>query len=284
MNPKLRKGIALMLALVLAGSGIMIARQLQQNNASRQSTSAAQALVTSAPQDTDTTPEAVTITEEVVPLASEPVTTDDPVALELANMDLTALQEANSDVKGWIYIPDTNINYPILQGEDNDYYLHHTWEKESNANGSIFIDYRCGSDFTGINTILYGHHMKTGSMFQNLMKYKQQTFAEEHPNIYIVDEDGCNIYTIYAAYEARVDSSTYQIQFTTDEEKQAFINDALSKSVLEFDAQPTMDDKTITLSTCTGNGTYTTRWVVQAYLTYGSGDKAVTLNSHLSDG
>ena len=75
-------------------------------------------------------------------------------------VDFDALQEINEDVVGWIYIPGTEVNYPVVQGDDNEYYLHRTFEKKDNFTGAIFLDYLCQPDFSSDNTILYGHNMK----------------------------------------------------------------------------------------------------------------------------
>ena len=84
-------------------------------------------------------------------------------------IDVKKLKEVNSDVKGWISIPNTNINYPILQGSNNNYYLNRDINKEYNRNGSIFMDYR-NHEFNDNNTIIYGHNMNTEAMFSDLIK------------------------------------------------------------------------------------------------------------------
>ena len=91
-------------------------------------------------------------------------------------MDLPALQQVNSDVIGWIAIPGTEISYPLVQGTDNDYYLTHTWNQNSSAVGAIFMDCRCSADFSGFNTIVYGHRMNNGSMFAALKHYQKAGF------------------------------------------------------------------------------------------------------------
>ena len=189
----------------------------------------------------------------------------DPYADALRNMDFTALREVNSDVLGWIMIPNTVISYPLLQGEDNQYYLKHTWKKWSSVVGAIFLEYQNSPDLSDFNTIVYGHRMNNGSMFASLKNYKKQSYWEAHPCVYITDDSGSHKYEIFAAYEVSTAGTTYQLGFSNDASKQAFIDYCLAQSVIDTGITPTVYDRILTLSTCTGNG-HATRWVVQAVL------------------
>lgn len=182
----------------------------------------------------------------------------------LQETNLAALREVNPDVRGWILIPGTKLNYPIVQGTDNDYYLNHTWDGISNSGGSVFLECRVSGDFSDFNTIIYGHRMMDGSMFGSLKYYRGQEYYREHPYIYLVDDGGVHRYEVFAAHEADVTSSTYYLVFT-DERKTAFIDDALTHSVIDTGVTPGCNDRILTLSTCTGRG-YESRWVVQARL------------------
>ena len=91
-------------------------------------------------------------------------------------IDFEALAQINPDVVGWITIPDTNIDYPIVQSQDNDTYLRKSFEGESTAAGSIFLDFESQSDMEGYNNIIYGHHMKNGSMFKDVVEYKDEQY------------------------------------------------------------------------------------------------------------
>ena len=90
------------------------------------------------------------------------------------------LAAINPDIVGWIRIPDTNIDYPIVQAADNDTYLHKSFEGEETSAGTIFLDFESQSDMRGYNSILYGHHMKNGSMFKDVVKYKDEDYFKEH--------------------------------------------------------------------------------------------------------
>ena len=186
----------------------------------------------------------------------------DPYAQALADMDFVALREQNTDVLGWIVIPNTKVSYPLVQGEDNDYYLNHTWRKTRSVVGAIFVEQQSSADLTDFNTIIYGHRMNNRSMFGRLLDYKKQSYWQDHPRFYITDDSGTHTYEIFAAYEPAVGSTPYCIRFSNDTEKQTFINYGLEHSVIETGVVPEVTDRIVTLSTCTGNG-HATRWVVQ---------------------
>lgn len=194
-----------------------------------------------------------------------PVPEDDPNLAELRSVDLAALQEVNADVLGWILIPGTKINYPVLQGEDNDYYLEHTWKKEANYMGSIFLECGNSPDFTDYNTVIYGHNLRSGAMFTAVRQYMNQKFYQEHPHVYLVTEEGIFRYDIFSSYLAALDGLTYGMVMNQETTRQSFLDYALEKSVIETSVVPAVTDSVITLSTCSGRG-YSSRWVVHARL------------------
>lgn len=189
----------------------------------------------------------------------------DDMAKSLLETDLEALREYNSEVIGWICIPGTRVNYPLMQGEDNEYYLNHTWKGKYNEGGSIFLEAKCSKDFSDFNTIVYGHRMSNTSMFGALASYKKQAFWEEHRSVYICLDGLVRKYDIFAAYEPKVTDCTYWVQYDEEKYKKKVLDFALEKSVIDCGIKPTVLDDIITLSTCTGNG-HSTRWVVQAVL------------------
>ena len=195
----------------------------------------------------------------------EPVYVD-PYADELSNMDFTALREVNSDILGWILIPNTRISYPLVQGEDNDYYLKRTWRKTKSDVGSIFMEYQCSEDLSDFNTIIYGHRMNNGSMFGSLKNYSSTEYLKAHPMIYITNNNGAHVYEIFSVYEADVTGLTYRIGQFTDAEKQNYIDWCLEQSTVDCGVIPKITDQIVTLSTCTGRGGYETRWVVQGVM------------------
>ncbi len=190
----------------------------------------------------------------------------DAYAEYVRDVDLEKLQKKNSDVIAWIYLPDTTISYPVLQGADNDTYLHTTWDRKKNRAGSIFLEAANTPDFQDLNTIVYGHHMANGSMFADITDFKKKSFLKKHPYVYIATEDGVRRYQIFAAYETPVESETYRVHFAGDAQKQTALQ-YYQKFAANKDLALTAEDKILTLSTCIGDGTYETRWVVQAVLT-----------------
>lgn len=189
----------------------------------------------------------------------------DSYAVELMEVELDALQAVNPQVIGWIFVPGTNIDYPLVQGEDNQYYLEHTWDHQTSAVGAVFMESTNAPDFSDYSTILYAHNLRAGTMFSALHQYKEQSFWEENPYVYIVSDMGVFRYAIYAAYEADVTGATYWRDVDSDLRRQEYVDYGLSHSVLDTGIRPTTDTPVLTLSTCTGY-TYARRWVVQAAL------------------
>ena len=107
-------------------------------------------------------------------------------AKEYFEVDFDQLRQQNEDVTAWLYLPDSVINYPVLQHGDNDYYLTRQIAGSYNKNGSIFMDYRNASDFSDRNTIIYGHHMRTGNMFGKLVNFKSDSYYQKHDHMFIM--------------------------------------------------------------------------------------------------
>ncbi len=254
MNKKCYRVLALVLAVILVGSaGYLIWKNLDyQRGGQENDAAAAIAAVPSLPE---------------VPPAEEAEVREIPEELLdiLADVDLGALREINSEVVGWIAIPGTEISYPVLQGEDNSYYLNHTWNRVQSAVGSVFLECRCAPDLTDFNTILYGHRMKNGTMFGRLRDYNKEDFWRKHPVVYLVTGENVYVYDIYAAFEAGVTEIIYRLDLTDEVEKRKMIAFALSRSAIDTGITPTAEDQVVTLSTCTGRG-HATRWVVQGVL------------------
>ena len=284
-NGKLRIALMIVLSLILLASvTLIIQRQVhleREEAASKaaleliQSTAAptpepatepGQELATAPVETAEPTPEP---TPEPSPEPTPWVWKDAPVEddenyARLQSIDLSALQAENPDVIGWLEIPDTGISYPLLQGEDNDTYLYHTWQKEFSYTGSIFLEQNCSPELDDFSIIIYGHNTRNGTMFGNLKKYKEQDYADEHPYIYIVDDNGVHRYEVFSSFEAPIRSLTYRLAITEVEDMEEFLADCISNSVIDTGVTPGITDRILTLSTCTGTGTYHSRWVVKA--------------------
>ena len=179
------------------------------------------------------------------------------------NVDFDQLKSINSDVVGWLYMEALpNITYPIVKGKDNAYYLHRTYKKEDIFAGSIFIDYRNSGDFSDQNTIVYGHNMKNGSMFGTLKRYREPDLVKKSQYFWILTPDEAYKYKIYSIYIADAEGSTYTLIQGPGQSSLNYMETMKSKSEINlgnFDFTET--DKTVTLSTCTGDSA--TRFVVQ---------------------
>ncbi len=122
------------------------------------------------------------------------------------------LSGVNPDYIGWIRIDGTNIDYPVVQGADNDKYINVTFSGEKNASGSIFMDYRFTDRFDGAFTVIYGHRMNDGSMFSDLNKYLESGYLDAHPEITILTAEGETLsYTIFAARETDVSDPLFTL-------------------------------------------------------------------------
>ncbi len=195
----------------------------------------------------------------------------DAYAEQLTATDLDAVKMQNEDIIAWIVIPGTELSYPVAQGEDNSYYLTHSFKKWWSHVGTIFADYRSSAALTDFHTILYGHNLQGGGMFSSLVNYKDEAYFAAHPSIYFVTEDRVLRYDVFAAYEADAQNGhSYRLGLTREKDKNAFIEYCVGNSAIETGIFPSAEDTILTLSTCTQTGyyDYATRWVVHAVLRY----------------
>ena len=129
---------------------------------------------------------------------------------ETVTVDFEALKKINREIIAWIRIPDTGIDYPVVQGTDNEYYLKHTFKKTEHVAGSIFLDKDNSPDFSNRKTILYGHNMKDGSMFQGLHKYESESYLQEHNKVYLyLPAVETLTYTVIKCGYVKADSDTF---------------------------------------------------------------------------
>ncbi|WP_277238723.1 class B sortase [Merdimonas faecis] len=190
--------------------------------------------------------------EEIRDLAIESSGGDDEPEGFRVNFD--ELLAVNPDTIGWIrFSPEPAIiNYPIVQGEDNEEYLHKTFSANENTLGAIFLNAGNSPDFSDRNSIVYGHRMKDGSMFRHLQDYEDQSFWESNPYFYIYTPDGREItYHIYSVGQVEDTSDTYLTSFASDEDYQAFLDMTKEISLYDAGVEVTTEDTIVTLSTCT---------------------------------
>lgn len=167
------------------------------------------------------------------------------------SVDFEALRAQSTDAVGWIYSPDTPINYPIAYTDNNFYYLDHILGEEYNANGTIFIDCKCASDFSDKNTLVYGHNMNDGSMFASLRNYRDESYYPEHPVIYISTPKVNYRLDLIAGFVTEPTSFAYANTFDETEQFMHYIETIKSMSTFKSDVEVGPDDKVVTLSTCT---------------------------------
>lgn len=166
-------------------------------------------------------------------------------------LDFEALGTAIPGLVAWIRCEGTVIDYPVVQGSDNDYYLNRLPDGTYNKMGSIFLDYRSTSDFSGGNSIIYGHHMSSGDMFSALEKYMDQAFYDLHPTIEIYTPEGGYKVELIAGYVVDATKETLPLEFKDAEGLERYITEIQARST--FVSGVTADEETrlITLCTCT---------------------------------
>lgn len=176
-------------------------------------------------------------------------------------IDFEGLKKINPDVIGWLQIETLDISYPIVKGTDNEHYLHYTFEGQKNAVGAIFIDYTNSSNFEDCNTIIYGHNMKDGSMFGTFRKlHEKENFTS--PYVWICTPEYTWRYEIFSVHTTSASGDTYTLFSNADQEFAQYLEEMKAASELTLDAVPSVEDKVITMSTCTGDSS--TRFVIQA--------------------
>lgn len=188
--------------------------------------------------------------------------TDDEINIPDYYVDLEAVKLQNEDTIGWIILPDSKINYPILKSKDNAEYMNTTFEGQRSSSGAIFMDMLCESDFSDENTIIYGHNMKNGSMFRALNNLTDKEYFFKH-RIFCIDMgNGFENYEIISCYETvETNFSSWQISFDSKEAYGKWLENIAKRCTydcMDYD----VDKNTITLSTCRGKAGGPGRFVV----------------------
>jgi len=206
--------------------------------------------------------------DEIIKNGAVDIVTPNSYAAELARIraSLENLKNINDDLYGYIKIPGTNINYPIAQHEDdNDYYLDRAYNGEHLVNGSIFADVACERDITdNFNTILYGHNVTSGSMFNHVNMFFEKDFFE-NTLIYVYTFDGIFKFKPFSIHETDFDSGYIATDFAEVKHFTDFAEELRDLSDIKSDVTFTAESRILTLSTCT-NGLYNRRYALHAYL------------------
>jgi len=165
--------------------------------------------------------------------------------------DYESYASANSDVIGWISVPNTIIEYPVVITTDNDYYLHYNYKKEKSKSGAIFMDYRDADFENARHIIIYGHNMRNGTMFHDLNSYKYKDFFDQNPVITLYYKGTKYEYEIFAADVVLADINFIRTKFKSDDDFVDYFTEFKSYSKFSNDVTVSADDQVLTLSTCT---------------------------------
>ena len=172
------------------------------------------------------------------------------------NIDFDRLhKEVSEDIYAWIYIPNTNVDYPVFQHPtDNAYYLEHNVDGSEGYPGCIYTENYNSKDFSDSQTVIYGHNMRDGTMFSDLHKYEDEEFFDENRYVYIYTEDTVLVYKIFAAYQTNNAHQLLNFDFSKKENLLTYLENVrklvTEQKVFDDDVVFSEDDKVLTLSTC----------------------------------
>ena len=251
------RALALLLLAGAVFSSYQIYRKLQEYRVSEEASQQLQQYIDVTPAQptapptraTESTP--ATEPDPTQPTAEESVPTEPtqpPVVYP--SVDFDSLLQINEDVVGWIYIDGTRINYPIVQGEDNRHYVSTMVDGRVNGAGSIFLDYRNSADFSDKHTVIYGHNMRNGTMFADILEYKDPEFQAAHPMGMLMTPGGNCQFEVVAGYVASLADPAWQLEFVSDKDFEAWVEETMSRSMIKGTTVPEPGDRIITLSTC----------------------------------
>lgn len=173
-------------------------------------------------------------------------------------IDFEQLRQINPDTKAWLKIESLDIDYPVVQANDNDYYLKYSFDRTRNSDGWVFFDYRNLLDGTDKNTIIYAHNRKNGNMFSNLVNILDSSWYDNEENryfnLYIGDQK--YTYEVFSIYQIKVESYYIQTYFNSNQTYLNFLNTIKSRSIKDYGIELTETDNILTLSTCGSNSKY----------------------------
>jgi len=242
--------LVLYTVLLLSAAGFIM-RLLEYKMASNEyAVIAKQMSSTESPAPANTPPPKNSITPAASASTAIPVMTPPVYYSEQMNR----LKAENRDTVGYLEIADTVIQYPVVRGKDNSYYKVHTFLKKKNASGAIFMDCKNAVGLTDFNIVLYGHNMKDGSMFHELLAYRKASFVQEHRNIVLTGLFEKKTFYVFSTYTCSQDTNVRGFDCNTEEEKQSFLNVLKMRSEISAgSASLTADAQIITLVTCREN-------------------------------
>lgn len=251
--------IVLGIGCVAAAGGILLFRHLRDKQSqetlealrsSAENYSQTEAPFSEDPEDTAPTPQPAQSTPEP---SATPAPTPEPVENPYQDSFL-----ANEDMAAWLVVPDTRIDYPVMwTPRDENYYLRRGFDGGSDQNGCLILDTDSCVDPITTNLIIHGHNMKSGAMFGELDKYKEESYFEEHREMLLYTEKGVHTYEVIAVFPSQVYLKTDQVfkfyqffQADTQEEFDDFYNNIMALSLYDTGVTAEFGDRFLTLSTC----------------------------------
>ncbi len=183
---------------------------------------------------------------------------------QFRQLDWEKLKKKNSDIIAWIEVPGTNIDYPVLKSSEWNEYLDKDYKNRKSELGSIFIQPETKTDFTDPHTILYGHNMRDRQMFGSLHRYESEKFWKNHRKIYLHLPGQVLTAKVYSTYDCDDQTSTYQTDFSDEQEFHGWTEMSVSKRYYDTGLEPKAGSRIITLSTCSNGRGHSSRYVVHA--------------------
>lgn len=173
-------------------------------------------------------------------------------------VDFNKLKEQNNETIAWLKVNNTNIEYPVVKGTNNSFYLNHSFDKSSNSAGWIFADYRNKFDNTDKNIVIYGHNMRDGSMFGSMLNILNAKWYEneENTNITLYTENEKSIHKVFSVYKIENEYYYIKTEFKNGNEFEGFIKNLKKRSIKDFNVDVSKEDNILTLSTCANNNKY----------------------------
>ena len=165
-------------------------------------------------------------------------------------VDFAALRQENEEICAWLFADGTKINYPVLHTSDNEYYLTHLYDRQQSDYGSLFVDYRNRSDFGDRNTVIYGHHMRNGSMFGMLEEYKAQEFYDAIPSMTLYTPGGTYQIDLVCGTEEDGNEEFVRFAFDSDEDFMDYIYGFQQRSTFQSNVSVSPRDRIVSLCTC----------------------------------
>ena len=186
-----------------------------------------------------------------------PQTNTNYANISYMSTNLDDLVKKNSDTVGWLKVNNTNVNYVVVQGNDNEYYLKHDFNKRNNSNGWIYGDYRDDFELFGTNTIIYGHNLTNRTMFGSLVWALKESWYKNTDNHYIKLSTikSNTVWKIFSIYQIKPEVYYLKTYFGSEAEHQEFLDTLKKRSIYNFGEDLTTNDKILTLSTCSDDGT-----------------------------